>query len=742
MKQNKKNNPDNGKPAKPFSNLHRLLAADRFTVVILSITFVAAVAIVLLTTQFGSVLPLLRVANYQVGSVAERDYVVERDILYLDEEATRLKREAAGKLVLPIFRVNERIGEERLQRFSEFRERLLALSRQEATLDTAFLRLQVDFPGILSEEQLAGLLDTGQLSTVFTETENILKQIFETGLIKLPEQDSGLLASGAVAVWRWRGGKLVKEETYVEEVLTLGNLEGWIEDHFPEIPARLLPSAINLVRAFAIENGFFDAEETQKSRQKAMEEVEPVQAKLVKDQVIVRRGDIVDAETAAQIKALGEYSVTVNLNSIAGNVLFLLAVFLFSLFLLQERVIGSALKRNQIIFLAAAALIFLLAGGLLSRFFTPREGIPVSVLLPTAAISILVTLIVSTRAGIGLSVILALLVLPVAKMDPYAFLFVLLPGVAGAAVVQRAERRIDLVKAGLYLSALNVALLILFVLLQSGARGWLLPVLGWGFLNGFVSSMISLGFLPILEHGLNTASRFRLIELSDLNAPILKRMLSLAPGTYNHSISVANLAESATSAIGANALLARVGAYYHDIGKIEQAEYFIENQTSYNKHDALKPSLSAAVIKSHLKMGIEKARELALPQEVQEIIAQHHGRGVIKYFYQRALENGEKTNVSTDDYSYQGYRPSSREAAVVMLADTVEAATRTLKKPTIAKLEKFVWDIIMEKFTTQELGDSQLTFHDLETIKKSFVQVLAGYYHSRIEYPKVKEAAR
>jgi putative nucleotidyltransferase with HDIG domain len=285
-------------------------------------------------------------------------------------------------------------------------------------------------------------------------------------------------------------------------------------------------------------------------------------------------------------------------------------------------------------------------------------------------------------------------------------------------------------------------LLILSVLLQSAGRGWLLPVLGWAFLNGFASSMISLGFLPILEHGLNTASRFRLIELSDLNAPILKRMLSLAPGTYNHSISVANLAESACSAIGANALLARVGAYYHDIGKIEQAEYFIENQTSYNKHDDLKPSLSAAVIKSHLKMGIEKARELTLPREVQEIISQHHGRGVIKYFYQRALDNGEKTNVSTDDYSYQGYRPSSREAAVVMLADTVEAATRTLKKPTVAKLEKFVWDIIMEKFTSQELGDSQLTFRDLETIKKSFVQVLAGYYHSRIEYPKIKEAAR
>jgi hypothetical protein len=741
MKPTRKNN-HNGASIRPFSALKVPLGPDRTTGIILALTFVAAVAIVLVTTQFGTVFPFLRASDYQVGSVAERDYVVERDILYVDEEATRLKREAAGKLVLPIFRVNERINQERLARFSEFRERLVTLSREEESLDAIFLRLQVDFPGVLSREQLARLLDTGQLSGVLEQAELVLGDVFETGLIKLPEQDSELLSSGAVEVWRWMGGKLVKEELFLEEVLTRDNLEGWIAARYPEIPRELLQPTIDLVEAFAVENGFYDVEETEKSRQKAMEGVEPVQAKLVKDQVIVRRGDIVDAEAAAQIRALGEYSVTVNLNSIAANVLFLFIVFLLSLFLFRERILGISLKRNQVLFLAAAVLIFLLAAVLLGRFFAPREGIPFSVILPTAAISILVALIISTRAGIALSLILALLVLPIAEMDPYTFLFVLLTGVAGTAVVQRAERRIDLVRAGLYLSGLNVVLLVLFVLLQNVERGWLLPVLGWSFLNGFASSMIGLGFLPILEHALNTASRFRLIELSDLNAPILKRMLSLAPGTYNHSISVANLAESACSAIGANALLARVGAYYHDIGKIEQAEYFIENQTSYNKHDELKPSLSAAVIKSHLKMGIEKARELSLPQEVQEIISQHHGRGVIKYFYQRAVEKGEKNNVSSNDYSYQGYRPSSREAAVVMLADTVEAATRTLKKPTIAKLEKFVWDIIMEKFTSQELGDSPLTLRDLETIKKSFVQVLAGYYHSRIEYPKVKEAAR
>jgi putative nucleotidyltransferase with HDIG domain len=740
MKQTKKTSNDTS--PSPISALKLRLTTDRLTGAILGITFIAAVAIVLATTQFGSVFPLLRPSDYEIGSVAERDHVVERDILYLDQEATRLKREAAGKLVLPIFRVNERIGEERLQSYSEFRERLLDLRREESSLDTIFLKLQVEFPGVLSKEQLAHLLDTNVLSTVFEQGGTILGQIFETGLIKLPEQDTELLSPGAIEVWRWMGGRLVKEEYFLEDVLTKNNLESWIEERFPEIPVRLLPPTKDLVRAFAIENGFFDTKETEKSRQKAMEEVDPVQAKLVRDQVIIRRGDIIDTETAARIRALGEYSVTVNLNSIAGNVLFLLILFFFALFLFQERVVGRSLKHSQVLLIAATVLIFLLATALLARFFTPAEGIPFSVILPTAAISILVTLIVSTRAGIALSLILALLVLPVADMDPYSFLFVLLTGVAGTAVVQRAERRIDLVLAGAYLSALNIVLLVLFALLQSIGRSWLLPVLGWSILNGFVSSMISLGFLPILEHGLNTASRFRLIELSDLNAPILKRMLSLAPGTYNHSISVANLAESACSAIGANALLARVGAYYHDIGKIEQAEYFIENQTSYNKHDELKPSLSAAVIKSHLKMGIEKARELSLPQEVQEIISQHHGRGVIKYFYQRALETGEKTNVTSDDYSYQGYRPSSKEAAVVMLADTVEAVTRTLKKPTIAKLEKFVWDIIMEKFSSQELGDSQLTFRDLETIKKSFVQVLAGYYHSRIEYPKVKEAAR
>jgi hypothetical protein len=232
------------------------------------------------------------------------------------------------------------------------------------------------------------------------------------------------------------------------------------------------------------------------------------------------------------------------------------------------------------------------------------------------------------------------------------------------------------------------------------------------------------------------------MELSDLNSPVFKRMLSQAPGTYTHSISVANLAETACEAIGANALLARVSAYYHDIGKIEQADYFIENQKSFNRHDEMKPSLSAAVIKSHVRIGIEKARELKLPQAIVDIIAQHHGRGLITYFYHRAVTEAKSPRVSREDYSYPGVRPRTREAAVLMLADAVEAATRSLKRPTEARLERDVQQIIMDKFTTGELGDSSLTLRDLEAIRRSFVHILEGYFHTRIEYPRVRREQR
>jgi putative nucleotidyltransferase with HDIG domain len=305
--------------------------------------------------------------------------------------------------------------------------------------------------------------------------------------------------------------------------------------------------------------------------------------------------------------------------------------------------------------------------------------------------------------------------------------------------VRDAESRMDLVLAGLRICLLEAA--VAAVLAFPGATGfpgvaW--PAL-WGGANGLFSSLLALGAFPVLEQLLNAPTRFRLIELSDLNAPILKRLLAVAPGTYSHSVSVSHLAESACRDIGADALLARVGAYYHDIGKIEQPEYFVENQAGYNRHDDMNPRLSATVIRSHVKLGVEKARALGLPDEVVAIVAEHHGNGLITWFYDRASKD---ESVDPEDFSYPGQPPTSKESAVVMLADAAEAASRALKKPTAARLDGLIKDIILERFNGGQFERCDLTFRDLETIRGSFTRILAGHFHARIEYPKAREAGQ
>ena len=215
-------------------------------------------------------------------------------------------------------------------------------------------------------------------------------------------------------------------------------------------------------------------------------------------------------------------------------------------------------------------------------------------------------------------------------------------------------------------------------------------------------------------------------------------MLLVAGGTYSHSMMVSSLAENAAREIGANALLARVGACYHDIGKLDQSEYFTENQGSGgNKHNDINPSLSVSVIRSHVKKGIEKARQLHLPKSLIDIIAEHHGNSVIAYFYNEAKKLDP--NVSPEDYSYSGVPPTTKESAIVMLADTVEAACRTLDNPSASRIDKFVAQLIASKIEHHQLDNSPLTFSDLAKIRESFVQLLTAYYHSRVEYPDQKD---
>ncbi len=261
---------------------------------------------------------------------------------------------------------------------------------------------------------------------------------------------------------------------------------------------------------------------------------------------------------------------------------------------------------------------------------------------------------------------------------------------------------------------------------------------GWGMISGIFSAVLTIGGLPFLESAFGVTTSLRLLELSSPNQFLLRELMANAPGTYNHSVVAANLAESGAEAIGADPLLSRVGAYYHDIGKMKRPFFFIENQIDINEHDKINPNLSCLIITAHVKEGVELAKEYHLPPEIIDIIQEHHGTTLVTYFYHRAKEKVAKERICEEDFRYSGMRPKSKEAALVMLADSVEAAARTMSKPSLNRLEQMIRKIVNGKLNDGQLDESALTLADLEKIVRAFTQTIASVYHYRIEYPKTE----
>jgi putative nucleotidyltransferase with HDIG domain len=320
-----------------------------------------------------------------------------------------------------------------------------------------------------------------------------------------------------------------------------------------------------------------------------------------------------------------------------------------------------------------------------------------------------------------------------------AGLIFLLGGIIVIILVQGARRRTTIIRSGLVVGMAQAGLLIFTEHLQLAApQRYLMLVL-----NGIVSSIIALGCLPIFEYLFRTVTNISLLELADFHHPLLQRMIMEAPGTYHHSLIVGNLSESAAQAVGANALLARIGAYYHDIGKLSKPWYFSENQElPQSKHDALTPTMSKMIIMNHVKEGVELAKKYKLSPPLLDFILEHHGKSLVYYFYRRALEGLEEDHeVKEEGFRYPGPKPRSKETAIVLLADSVEAATRALKDPQPAKITELVHKVINNKFIDRQLDDCDLTLGDLEKISAVFIRILSGIYHSRISYPQERNGS-
>ena len=261
--------------------------------------------------------------------------------------------------------------------------------------------------------------------------------------------------------------------------------------------------------------------------------------------------------------------------------------------------------------------------------------------------------------------------------------------------------------------------------------------LGWSTVNAFIATMVTIGLLPLLEIIFKITSNFTLLELSDLNRPLLKRLAIEAPGTYHHSIILGNLAEAAASGIGANPIYARVGAYYHDIGKLKKPQYFVENQSSReNPHNKLSPKMSSLIISNHVKEGVELARQARLPECVIDVIRQHHGKSHISFFFSKEKQQNPGTTLNEQDFCYPGPKPMTREAAIIMIADSVESASRTLVDPSVSRIRGLIKKIIDTKLHDGQLDNTGLTLRDLSRIGEEFVPILIGVHHQRMEYPE------
>lgn len=318
-------------------------------------------------------------------------------------------------------------------------------------------------------------------------------------------------------------------------------------------------------------------------------------------------------------------------------------------------------------------------------------------------------------------------------------IYILFSGTAGILLLTNRNRKSNILQAGFFISIINILIIFFLLFLGNGqfTKMEYLYYTIFAFVSGLLSAILTIGLLPFFEAGFGVLSTLKLIELSSPNHPLLKKILTEAPGTYHHSVMVANLAEAACEAIGANGLLARVGCYYHDIGKTRRPQFFIENQMNIeNPHNHISPETSKDIIIAHATDGAQMLKKHKLPKEIVDIAEQHHGTTLLKYFYYKAKE--ENDHIDEMDYRYPGPKPQTKEAAIISIADSVEAAVRSMTHPTPEQIKNLIDSIVQDRLKDGQLNECDITLKEIEVIKKTFSETLNGIFHSRIEYPNPK----
>lgn len=673
---------------------------------------------ILILLFFGLCTP--RKYDLYVGAISHVTVDATKDVV--DVVTTEEKRNAAAATVEPTYRFQQGVKEEVMSSLESAFNELRTIQQYGLTLrnDGAVHNQYRTF----SEEEIdyaLGLVDTltlsrNQITTLLRVDTDVFENMVSTVTVAVENSLNTTIREGQVN----------------QAIMTIQQIVGYRVD--VSLTQTILPTVL---RTCIQPNMIIDQEATAEATQKAMDAVEPVV--YLQGQNIVREGDRITQNQIELLRSLGlltddHYDYSAYFGALIGVMLAMASLIMLLRLMLREYF-------SDVRHLTVVLLILLLCVG----FAALSSLLPSLYILPIALGAMLGTMLLSYRAGFCLTIPLAILFAMLSSsIKSTSFYDVVLTmgntltgSIASIWFLKGKPQRMRVLLAGLISAVCSVLLIIGVKLLTSAEALDLLETCVWATSGSLLSGVLAIALQPAFEALFHLPTPSRLLELTNPNQPLMKRLMIEAPGTYHHSIIVANLAEAAADQIGANAYLARAGAYYHDIGKLKRPQYFSENQHGSNPHEKADPYVSAAILTAHTRDGMLIAQKEHFPPEVQDIILQHHGVTPVMYFYHKALQMAGGNPVDINDFRYAGPKPQTKEASIVMLADTIEAAVRSMKDPTPKSINQFIERLIRGKLEDGQLSDCPLSLQDIDKICDAFSGILIGVYHERIEYPKM-----
>jgi putative nucleotidyltransferase with HDIG domain len=637
--------------------------------------------------------------SYDVGTLADRQLKAPRSVAFVSETLTEAERERAAVAVPKVYTRNPAvvassrdrlaqavaaIGRVRADTVQTREQRITALTRlTEAAISPQLAPLVVD-------------MTAAEWDAVAKEVDNALRTLYQPGI--RPEQLDAAKSAAATSL----------PPAWTDRQKAVGS---------------------ELVRQFLDADVALDQIQTANAQQAARNTVPPVQVQVLAGEVVVREGTVVSALDVEKLRALGLVNTGIDWPGAVGLTLWaVLIAAVLALFV--ERYATEAWNDDSKMILVALSL---LAVTLAARVLIPGHTLLVY-FIPFAAVAMIITVLVGGRTALATQIAGALHV-GILSGQVELVAYVLVPALLGMAAVRRATTAREFAAGAGSVSLGNLGVVASFTLVgQATDPVGAAQLAAAAVLSGAGSGLLAFAGMAIFGHLFRITTVFELRELSDPNHPLLRQLLLRTPGTYHHSLLVANLAERAAEVIGADPLIARVGAYYHDIGKMRNPSAFIENQTGTNPHDELDPMVSAGIVAAHVRDGLSLADRYHLPPMIRDMIPAHHGTSVVKYFYQLAQQRGQ--NPQEASFHYPGPRPRSKEAAIVMLADGTEASVRSLAEKKPETIRPMVERIVADRMAEGQLLDCDLTLRDIERVKDAFCELLVGVYHERIPYPE------